>query len=100
MKLIEICLKLKNLRNKSCSEWLETTEKHDSSHLDSNQEARRTSSKVINVPDGLFGSKTLSVIYFWNPQIKSRSMRITIVIFDSNQEGEEDFDVLQGDGCS
>ena len=58
------------------------------------------SSKVMDVPDGLFGSKTLSVIYFWNPQIKSRSIRITAVIFDSNQEGYKDIDVLQDDGCS
>ena len=36
------------------------------------------SSKVIDVPDGLFGSKTLSVIYFFNPMIKSWSMRITL----------------------
>ena len=40
--------------------------------------------KVMDVPDGLFGSKTLSVIYFQNPQIKSWSMRISLVIFDSN----------------
>ena len=35
------------------------------------------SSKVMDDPDGLFGSKTLSVICFWKPQVKSRSMRIT-----------------------
>ena len=45
------------------------------------------SSKVMDVPDGLFGSKTLSVIHFWKPQVKFRSMRITVVKIDSNQEG-------------
>ena len=49
------------------------------------------SSKMMDVPDGLFGSKTLSAIYFWNAQIKSWSMRITPVIFDSNQEGSGSF---------
>ena len=53
------------------------------------------SSKVTDVFDGLFGPKTLCVIYFW----KSQSMMMAVVIFDFKQEGEEDLDVLQGDRC-
>ena len=61
--------------------------KPDSSHLDFNQEARRKSSKVMEVSDGLFDSKTLSDLCFFKLQVKSNSMRITVVIIDSNQEG-------------
>ena len=45
------------------------------------------SSKVTDVLDGLFGSKTLHIIYFWKPLVKSKSMMMTLVIFDSNQDG-------------
>ena len=41
--------------------------------------------KVIDVLDGLFGPKTLSTIYFWKPLVKSRSIIMTLVIFDFNQ---------------
>ena len=40
------------------------------------------SSKVKDVPDELFGSKTLCVIYFWKPHVISRLMRIILVIFE------------------
>ena len=58
------------------------------------------SSKMTNVLEGLFGPKTICLIYFWKPLVKSRSMMMTPVIFDSNQGGYDDLDVLQGDRCS
>ena len=58
------------------------------------------SSKVKEVLDGLFCSKTLCIIYFRKSQVKSGSMIMTMVIFDFNQEDLEDLDVLQDDGCS
>ena len=58
------------------------------------------SSKVKDVLEGLFGPKTLCIRYFWKPLVKSRSMMMVVVIFDFNQEGQEDLDVLQGDRCS
>ena len=45
------------------------------------------SSKVKDVLEGLFGPKTLCIIYFWKPLVKSRSMMMVVVIFDFNQEG-------------
>ena len=45
------------------------------------------SSKVTDVLDGLFGAKTLCIIYFWKPLVKSRSMMMTLVIVDSNKKG-------------
>ena len=45
------------------------------------------SSKVTDVLEGLFGPKTLCIIYFWKPLVKSRSMMMVVVIFDFNQEG-------------
>ena len=45
------------------------------------------SSKMTNVLEGLFGPKTICLIYFWKPLVKSRSMMMTPVIFDSNQGG-------------
>ena len=56
--------------------------------------------KVTDVLDELLGPKTLCIIYFRKPLVKSWSMMMTLVIFDSNQEGEEDLDVLQGGRCS
>ena len=58
------------------------------------------SSKVTDVLEGLFDTKTLCIIYFWKPLVKSSSMMMTLDIFDFNQGGQEDLDVLQGDRCS
>ena len=56
--------------------------------------------KMTNVLDGLFGPKTLCTIYFWKALVKSMPKMITLVFFDSNQEGQEYLDVLQDDKCS
>ena len=58
------------------------------------------SSKVTDVLEELFDQKTQCIIYFWKPLVKSRSMMMTLVIFDSNQEGQGDLYVLHGDKCS
>ena len=52
------------------------------------------SSKVTDVLEGLFGPKTLCIIYFWKPLVKSRSMMMTLVIFESYQEDLENLDVF------
>ena len=45
------------------------------------------SSKVTDVFDGLFGPKTLCTIYFQKALVKFMPKMMTLVIFDSNQEG-------------
>ena len=52
------------------------------------------SSKVTDVLEELFDQKTQCIIYFWKPLVKSRSMMMTLVIFESYQEDLENLDVL------
>ena len=52
------------------------------------------SSKVTGVPEELFDQKTQCIIYFWKPLVKSRSMMMTLVIFESYQEDLENLDVF------
>ena len=58
------------------------------------------SSKVTGVLEELFDQKTQYIIYFWKPLVKTTSTMMTLVIFDSNHEGQEDLDVLQVKGGS
>ena len=52
------------------------------------------SSKVTGVLEELFDQKTQYIIYFWKPLVKSRSMMMTLVIFESYQEDLENLDVF------
>ena len=49
------------------------------------------SSKVTGV---LEEQKTQCIIYFWKSLVKSRSMMMTLVIFESYQEDLENLDVF------
>ena len=58
------------------------------------------SSKKGDVPDNNFSLNTPSIIYFWKPQAKSSSMKMTLIIIITTRNLMRMNDILQLQGGS